>query len=189
VAAAITLRPEAPVYASLLLHALLTIAGVAPEGLGAPLMPPAIAVGEPAPDFRFMSADDHWETLHSRLAQGRLLLVFDPDETLLAEIEREHETLREHGVVPMVVTHLRDDAAWSLAQRLGITFSLLSDPERTVAEAFGVASADAGAAPRWFAIGGDGLVRASGEALAPPAGADRPARVRLAPAALSAASK
>jgi hypothetical protein len=137
-----------------------------PSAAAAAAQSSSIAAGEVAPDFQFQAFDYRWLQLHDLLAQGNVLLVIAPSESKLRTLQRERMDLVERGVIPVAVLDLRDGPAWSMTNRLGLSYSLLSDPRNEIATAFRVARATAGPEPSWFMIGREGRVLASGPDLA-----------------------
>jgi peroxiredoxin len=116
------------------------------------------AVGEPAPEFDYLSSD----YLRTRLSdvlreQGRVLLVFASDESTLRETQSHDAALRQAGIVPVVLVELPSRQARDMVDRLGLGFGVLSDPAGFVASQYGVTDARG-----WFVIDRSGRVRASG---------------------------
>ncbi len=127
---------------------------------------PDVIAGAPAPDFAYRSTEQRWTRLDDALAGGDVLLVIGAGEPQIVQLQRERAALIAHGVIPIAVIDMKDSPAWSLAQRLGVTFSLLSDPRHDIASAYRVAeSADGRPGQAWFAIDRDGRVRACGRRL------------------------
>ena len=111
-----------------------------------------------APDFQFQGSDGRWSSLGELRAGGHVLLVFEPSDAGLAALEREADSLRARGVRPVAVFRGSDRDNWSRIERLGLTYSLLSDPNGEVAAELEVADAGA-AAPAWCLVDRDGRVR------------------------------
>lgn len=125
--------------------------------------PPATTVseGDLAPDFSFESHEHQWLRLHDLVAQGNILLVFGPGNQEVAALERERDALLERGIVPVAVLDRRDGAVWGMAQRLGLRYSLLSDPQCVIATQFNVLHPTTHRpVPSWFVIDRAGRVRA-----------------------------
>ncbi len=159
---------------ALLASILLALGGPEPGSGGAPPLAPAIAAGDPAPDFQYQAADYHWTSLGDVLARASVLLVIGAGDSELRQLQLEREAMMTHGVAPIAVVDLADGPAWSVAQRLGITFSLLSDPRRDIATAYRLPNSGVGhPRPAWFAIDRDGRVRARGGDIAGIASFDR----------------
>ena len=122
-----------------------------------------LKVGDRAPDFDYQSYDYRWVRFHHMLQRDAVVLVFSPDEATLAGLEAQREPLAECGVAPVAVVGEPDRAVWRRVTRLGLTYSLLSDPHGVIAEAFGAWDTMAHrAVPAWCVVGGDGRIRASG---------------------------
>jgi peroxiredoxin len=103
----------------------------------------APAVGEPAPDLCFRSPRFGWQRLDALCGDAGVLLVFDPAEAELAALQRDLAALVARGVEPVAVMRQAAGANWAAIERLGLRFSLLSDPEGVVGEAFGIGPAGA----------------------------------------------
>ena len=126
-------------------------------------VPAAPAVGERAPDFDYQSYDYRWVRFHHMLQRDAVLLVFAPDDATLSALEGQRETLAERGVAPVAVLSERDGAVWHRAAKLGLSFSLLSDPRGVISRDFGAWDPATGRAePAWCVVGGDGRIRAHG---------------------------
>jgi peroxiredoxin len=111
-----------------------------------------------APDFQYLSNDGRWKSLHDLRSEGHVLLVFEPADAQLVGLERESDSLRHAGVIPIAVFHRRESANWSAIERLGLTFSLLSDPRGDLASEFqGVAASDL-PRPGWYLVDRDGRI-------------------------------
>jgi peroxiredoxin len=129
-----------------------------------PLSPVAPAVGERAPDFDYQSYDYRWVRFHHMLQSDAVVLVFAPDEATLSGLEKEREPLAERGVAPVAILGARDGEVWRVATRLGLGFSLLSDPNGVIARSFGAWDTPSGRPlPSWCVVGVDGRIRASGK--------------------------
>jgi peroxiredoxin len=128
----------------------------------------APTVGDRAPDFDYQSYDFRWVRFHNMLQRDSVILVFSPDETTLSGLEAEREQLAERGVAPVAVLDERDAAVWRRVSRLGLAYSLLSDPRGVIAQGFGAWDAATGRpVPAWYVVGGDGKIRASGRGQLP----------------------
>jgi peroxiredoxin len=131
------------------------------QGLG-PEPPVAVVdVGEPAPNFSYQGADGHWRGLRDLIGQGAVLLVFAPREHNLIRLQREREALLDLGVVPVAVVEHRSGSARSLVRRLGLTYTVFSDPRCVIASQFNVVDPiTQSAVSSWFVIDRRGKVRA-----------------------------
>jgi len=125
-----------------------------------PPEPPAaeIQVGDPAPNFSYQGFDGRWMRLHHLLEQGPVLLVFAPGRTELRRLEEERERLLDLGVVPVVFLDLKPGAARSLAKRMGVRYTVLSDQRLVIASQFNAVQ-NAVLIPSWFVIDPRGKVR------------------------------
>jgi len=133
--------------------------------------PQAAAVGEAAPSFDYVSADFYRRRLSDLTAQGNVLLVLGGSDAQLLELERQQPSLQRAGIVAVAVSDEDDDQAWQTTQRLGLTFSLLSDPGRVIAGAYGCRDPRTRAlATGWFVVDREGRVRGSGRGTCGPQG-------------------
>ena len=116
--------------------------------------PAPAASAEPvtAPDFAFASTPYGWRHLHDLCKAGPVLLVFGADDAALATIQKQRERWETLSIEPVVVLGASDGANWQTLERLGLTYSLLSDPSGYVALQFGISSADQKAAPAWCLV-------------------------------------
>ncbi len=112
-----------------------------------------------APDFQFQGSDGRWSSLGEMRVSGHVLLVFEPSDAGLAALECEADLLRARGVLPVAVFRGSDRDNWSRIERLGLTYSLLSDPRGDVAALLEVADSGAPGAPSWCLVDRDGRVR------------------------------
>lgn len=127
------------------------------------LGPGAPKPGQKAPNFAYQSHDYMRRRFHDMLAQGAVLIVFAPTDADLRALEAERDEMLTRGVVPVAVLDRKDSDVWKVVRRLGLTYSLLSDPRGAIASEFGAWSEPAGhASPAWYVVGGDGRVRARG---------------------------
>jgi peroxiredoxin len=131
-----------------------------PPAFAVPPEPPPVEVqvGDPAPNFSYQGFDGRWMRLHHLLDQGPVLLVIAPGQEELRRLEQERESLLDLGVIPVAIVDLRSGAARSLAQRLGLRYTVISDQRRVIASLFNVVH-DGRVAPSWFVIDRQGKVR------------------------------
>jgi peroxiredoxin len=141
-----------------------------PSAFATPAEPPAveIQVGDPAPNFSYQGFDGRWMRLHHLLDQGPVLLVFDPGRDILSRLEEERESLLDLGVVPVAVVDSRPGAARSLAQRMGLRFTVLSDERLVIASQFNAVQSTV-LVPSWFVLDHHGKVRGLGRGRLPSA--------------------
>ena len=124
---------------------------------------PKVVPGSKAPDFQYQSYDQLWQSLHNVLEQGDVLLVFGASDVDLRTLEREREILLRSGVTPLAVVEKSERDVWASVRRLGLTFSLLSDPRGVIGAQFGVYDASLGRSQTaWFVIDKKGKVRQAG---------------------------
>lgn len=124
-----------------------------------PMRPESPGLTGEAPDFQFLANDGRWKSLHDLRRESHVLLVFEPAEAQLAALEREAESLRGQGVNVIAVFSHGESANWSKIERLGLTYSLLSDPRGELASQFRIASESGAPHPSWFLVDRDGRVR------------------------------
>lgn len=121
------------------------------------------AVGDIAPDFMYKSFDSQWRHLSDVLEQGDVLLLFGAKEEQLRALETESGLLLERGILPFAVVEQNEGTAWSMVQRLDLSYSLLSDPKRVVASQYGAVDGTTGrAVPSWFVVDRAGRICQSG---------------------------
>ncbi|HTR96288.1 MAG TPA: redoxin domain-containing protein [Candidatus Acidoferrales bacterium] len=127
-----------------------------PLGLGSEYA--IVDEGSQAPDFAFES-EDGWRRLHDLRAAGHVLLVFAPDEAHLAALERERESLRALGVLPVAVLDRKANACHRIAARLRLGYPVLADPRGVIGAQFNALDPDSHAlAGAWFVLARDGRV-------------------------------
>jgi peroxiredoxin len=120
-----------------------------------------------APDFDYLASPYGWSRFGVLCAEGPVLLVFDPADSVLAALERETAQLEPLGVIVVAVRSRDSDDNWETIRRLGLRFRLFSDPHATLADSFGVAGAPAAPdRPWWCVVGADRRVRTAGAGLA-----------------------
>jgi peroxiredoxin len=120
-----------------------------------------VRIGDVAPDFSYQAYDGHWRRLHELRAQGPVLLVFVPDDNELRLMERERARLLDLGVVPVAVLDTSPRTTLGLVQKLGLKFSVLSDPRSVIAEQFNAIDWRTHATQSaWFLLDERGMVRA-----------------------------
>ena len=120
--------------------------------------PHATGLTEAAPDFQYRANDGRWRFLRDLCSQGHVLLVFEPGDERLAALEREAGSLHAQGVIPIAVFRGSDSDNWSRIERLGLSYSLLSDPRGDLAAQFQIAAAPARRSTAWFLVDRDGRV-------------------------------
>lgn len=152
-------------------HFALAAAPSSPSGAGDPVEalsggavePPDLVLrpGDHAPDFEYLTEDGQAVHLHDVLAHGHVLLVFEPSSPQLGQLERERAALAQRGILVVAVLDRGERAAWALAQRLGVHFTVAPDPRAVIGSQFNVLGANTRRPePAWFAIDRDGRIRA-----------------------------
>lgn len=140
-----------------------TVASTAAQPEPAPAERPKVANGHRAPDFQYQSYDQLWQNLHNVLEHGDVVLVFGASDVDLRTIEREREILMRAGITPLAVVERNERDVWATVRRLGLTFSLLSDPRGVIGAQYGLYDASLGRSQTaWFVIDKKGKVRQSG---------------------------
>ena len=141
-------------------------AGGTPSGLTSrPVDTPATEVcqGDIAPDFSYQGADARWRHLRDLVADHPVLLVFGVDEATLRTLESEREALMDQGVLPVAVVGSRLGATRTMAERQGLRFTVLADPQGVIASQFNaIDPANGRRLPAWFVLDGERRVRALG---------------------------
>lgn len=114
-----------------------------PPGIGGR----ALAVGAAAPDFTLPGSPAQPTRLAEALARGPVVLLFFRGHWCpycreqLAQIQKGRAALAQRGAQVIAVSADPLDETRALARRLGLTFPLLSDPERAVIRRYGVEDA------------------------------------------------
>jgi peroxiredoxin len=126
-----------------------------------------VCVGDPAPDFSYQGYDGRWMRLHHLLDQGPVLLVFGMNEAQLAVLERQREDLLSLGVIPVAVLDRRPGSSRALVSRLGLKYTLLSDPRLVIATQFNAVESGR-VTPSCFVVDGHGKVRGLRRGRLPP---------------------
>ena len=129
------------------------------EAMGSEANFALIDLGAQAPDFAF-EAQGLALRLHDLRAQGNVLLVIEPDEKRLAEIQRERVRLLSIGVVPVAIMDRSPGACAALGDRLRLSFELIPDSRRVIGAQFNALDPNSRAnAPAWFVLDRGGRVR------------------------------
>jgi len=145
----------------LMLSAAIAIAASDPPGsTGAPGPAAPASAAPAAPDFQYRAMDGRWRHLHDLRTSHGVLVVFEPTDAQLVALESERDSLARAGVLPVAILRRSESKCWSVIERLGLTFSLMSDPRGDLARDFQVAERQAPAtAPAWFLVDRTGAVR------------------------------
>jgi peroxiredoxin len=116
--------------------------------------------GDLAPDFSYQAESGEWLKLHQLLDHGSVMLVFVPNESELRTMEDARDSLYSVGVIPVAVLDRRASAAVLLAQRLGLGFPVIADPQGSIASQFNlVGPPTVRARQAWFILDRSGRVR------------------------------
>jgi peroxiredoxin len=134
-----------------------------------------------APDFQYRANDGRWRALRDLRHEGHVLLVFEPGDEQLAALEREADSLRAEDVLPIAVLKASDAANWSRIERLGLTYSLLSDPRGELEAQFQAAGIPTPGVPAWCLVDRNGRVRGLELAALPASGFAEVAALALKP--------
>ncbi len=119
---------------------------------------PRLQVGDPAPDFAYTLADGSTHTLHDLRGQKVLINFWAtwcaPCEVEMPDLERAAQQLGDTGLVVLAVNHSEQvDVIERFAQKLGVTFPLIANPDRDIIQGFGVINL-----PTSYFIDTDGIV-------------------------------
>jgi peroxiredoxin Q/BCP len=126
-----------------------------------------LKVGDPAPAFKLEGTDGKVYALDDfKGKKGVVLAWFPKADTPGCTIECK--SLREHGAAlkPLKIAYFtasvdQPEANKKFAEKLGLDYPILSDPDKSVAKAYGVVHAKRAVAERWtFYIGKDGTIKA-----------------------------
>lgn len=102
-----------------------------------------LQVGDPAPDFAYTLADGSTHTLRDLRGQKVLINFWAtwcaPCEVEMPDLERAAQQLGDSGLVVLAVNHSEQvDVIEPFAQKLGLTFPLIANPNRDIIHGFGV---------------------------------------------------
>lgn len=133
----------------------------APAGPEGPHVAAAPVAGDVAPEVAFRDARFGWQRLSALCGGGGALLVFEPSDDEMVALQRASAALAAGGIEPVAVRRASGAANWKAIERLGLRYSLLSDPRGVVGAAYGVDAATAGAT-RWFVVDRGARIAAAG---------------------------
>lgn len=138
-----------------------------------------LAVGDMAPDFTLQASDGHTYSLSDFKGRQAIVIAWFP-KAFTGGCTIECKSLAEHGdeIKKFDVTYfmasvdqLADNTKFGEAHNAD--FPLLSDPDKTVAGAYGVLNPQWGVANRWtFYIGRDGKILAIDKTVKPATSAE-----------------
>ncbi len=102
-----------------------------------------LQAGQVAPEFELPDANGRTHRLSDYRGKKVVLYFYPRDNTTGCTKEavsfREHmQTFREHGVIVIGVSPDTPESHRKFAEKHGLNFTLLSDPEHRVLEAYGV---------------------------------------------------
>jgi len=125
---------------------------------------PELKVGDPAPDFSLVGSDGRTYTL-SELRGRHVVIAWFP-KAFTSGCTQQCKSLRESGdairaydVAYFAASVDDPETNRKFAESLELDFPVLSDPDKTVAQAYGVVTPTRPLAHRWtFYIGPDGRI-------------------------------
>lgn len=135
-------------------------------------------VGDPAPDFELAASDGKTYRLADFVGRQAVVLAWFPKAyTSGCTIECKSLTENGHLIRAFDVTYFMAsvdplEANTGFAESLNADFPLLSDPDKAVAEAYGVLSPAGFAARHTFYIGKDGRILAIDRSVRPATSAE-----------------
>lgn len=103
-----------------------------------------LKVGDKAPQFTLSDANEQQVTLNELLKKGKVLVYFYPKAmtpgcTVQAQQLRDHQAeLAKHNVITVGISPDAPKRLAKFTERDELNFTLLSDEDHAVAEAFGV---------------------------------------------------
>lgn len=121
--------------------------------------------GDPAPPFDVRGSDGQRHTLAAELAKGPVALFFYPGNNTpgcnrqLSAVRDDAQRYAAAGLQPFGVNPATVDAHMKYAGKMQFGFTLLSDPERAIARAYGALKPDGRGIQRTvYVIGRDGRI-------------------------------
>jgi len=140
---------------------------------------PALKVGDPAPAFSMMGTDGKMHSLKDYAGKQTLVIAWFP-KAFTGGCTAECKSMHEHGDAirsydVAYFTASVDDAETNkkFAESLELDYPILSDPDKSVAKAYGVLMPEYGVANRWtFYIGTDGKILAIDHKVKPASAAE-----------------
>jgi len=136
--------------------------------------PSLVQPGDVAPDFSYQTESGEWLKLHQLLENGNVMLVFVPTEDELRTVEDARDSLYGVGVIPVAVLDRRPRSTATLANRLGLGFPVIADPQGSIASQFNLVGPPT-VRPRkaWFILDRAGRVRGLERGVLPDGGYTR----------------
>lgn len=147
------------IFAAVLLGSLLLLSPAARAEL---------KVGDTAPDFTMKGSDGKSYNLAELNKQGKAVVVAWFPRAFTGGCTKECKSFKEDGakmrgfeVAYFTASNDPAEENKKFAESLGVDYPILSDPDSSVAKAYGVLNANGKAAQRWtFYIGADGKILA-----------------------------
>ncbi|MEO7040395.1 MAG: peroxiredoxin [Gemmatimonadaceae bacterium] len=134
------------------------------------------AIGSAAPDFTATASDGSPVELRQLLQNGAVALFFYPgDDTpgcnrQLSAVRDDRAKFRDAGIQPFGVNPAGIGSHAKYAAKFEFNFPLLTDPDRTIANAYGAVKENGTSIQRSvIGIGRDGTIRFSVRGAPPPA--------------------
>jgi peroxiredoxin Q/BCP len=145
---------------------IVTALHLAPVSRCQPAGPTSLEPGDKAPDFRLQGSDGKEYTLKQFQGQSAVALVWflragsGGSKTQLSVIQEKLDQISRHNVQVLGITTSTLAECRAFATELELTFPLLSDPDRTVATAYGALRNGTGpTCERWvFLIDDTGVI-------------------------------
>ena len=132
-----------------------------------------LKVGDKAPDFTLTGTDGKTYTLSDLNKQGKTVVLawFPRADTPgctkeCTSFKNDGSKMRDYNVAYFTASNDPPEANKKFAEKLGVDYPILSDPQSSVANAYGVLNQKGNAAQRWtFFIGPDGKILAIDKAV------------------------
>src|SRR6476659_11478755 len=122
----------------------------------APDLPPDLRVGDTAPDFTMQGSDGKTYKLSELNKQGKAVVVAWFPRAFTGGCTKECTSfkndgakMRDYDVVYFTASNDPAEQNKKFAESLGADYPILSDPDSSVAQKYGVYNADRKAAQRW----------------------------------------
>jgi peroxiredoxin len=120
-----------------------------------------LQIGCPAPMFSHIAGDGRWHRSDELLSRGPILMLFAPGEDGLITIQKLTPAFEELGVRPVAVLDLPTRSTLTMTRKLGLTYTLVSDPMSAIAGLYHTVETGTGRnAPSYFVIDSGRKLRA-----------------------------
>ncbi len=120
-----------------------------------------LQIGAPAPMFSYMGPDGRWYRSEELLTLGSVVVIFAPTDEDLVGLKRTREALDQIGVRTIPVLDLPTRKTTSLARRLAIEGTLVSDPMSAIAGLYHAVDRTSGThVTSYFVVDGKRCLRA-----------------------------